>query len=242
MQRCLIVAVCGAVVALGGCGKAAAPAPVVAGTAAAAAPSSASVNILAFGDSLFAGYGLGPGQSYPARLEAALRAKGIAAQMINAGVSGDTTAAGRERFAFALDGQAQTPALVILELGGNDILRALPPAQTRDNLDAMLAELARRKIPALLMGMRAPPNLGAAYAHAFDAIYPALAAKYWVPLVPFFLESVYARPALIQADHVHPNSQGVAVLVAATAAQVTAALPNPAAKPAPTPAAPPPPR
>ena len=229
MQRSLIVTMCAAVLVLAGCGKAATPAPVAAVTAAASTPQGSQVHILAFGDSLFAGYGLSSGQSYPSRLEAALRSRGIAAQMSNAGVSGDTTAAGRERFAFALDGQAQPPALVILELGGNDILRALPPAQTRDNLDAMLAELARRKIPALLIGMRAPPNLGADYARAFDGLYPALAAKYRVPLVPFFLEAVYAKPALIQGDHVHPNAQGVETLVAATIDQVAGALPNPGA-------------
>ncbi len=236
MQRYTIWIAVGAALLVAGCSDAATTAPSpgeaparVSGNAAAPALQGPQTAIVAFGDSLFAGYGLGPGQSYPSRLEAALRAKGVAARISNAGVSGDTTAAGRERFAFALDGQAQPPALVILELGGNDLLRALPPAQTRDNLDAMLAELAKRKIPALLMGMRAPPNLGAAYAQAFDAIYPALAAKYRVPLVPFFLETVYDKTALIQADHVHPNAQGVEVLVAATVDRVAAALPKPGA-------------
>lgn len=232
MQRYLIRTTLAAVLLVAGCSDAAPPVPAPT-TIASAAPQTAQVGIVAFGDSLFAGYGLGLGQSYPARLEAALRARGIAAQISNAGVSGDTTGAGRERFAFALDGQAQPPALVILELGGNDLLRALPPAQTRDNLNAMLAELQKRKIPALLMGMRAPPNLGAEYARAFDAIYPALAAKYDVALVPFFLEAVYDKPALIQADHVHPTAQGVDALVAATVEKVAAALPSQVAPPPP---------
>jgi acyl-CoA thioesterase-1 len=181
--------------------------------------------ILAFGDSLFAGYGLEEGQSYPARLEAALRERGINAQIINAGVSGDTTAAGRQRLSFVLDGLAEAPDLVIVELGGNDLLRAIPPAETRANLQAILEELQRREVPVLLMGMRAPPNLGAAFVKEFDGLYPALAQQYDAALVPFFLEAVYARPDLNQPDRVHPTAEGIDALVAATLDEVAEALP-----------------
>ena len=182
--------------------------------------------ILAFGDSLFAGYGLEQGESYPARLEAALRARGINAQVANAGVSGDTTAAGRQRLSFVLDAQEQTPELVILELGGNDLLRGLPPTQIRDNLEAMLAELRVRGIPVLLMGMRAPPNAGPEFGKAFDSIYPELAREYGTALVPFFLESVYRRPELIQRDRIHPTAQGIEAMVSATVDEVVEALPE----------------
>ena len=182
-------------------------------------------HILAFGDSLFAGYGLEQGESYPARLEAALRARGVNATIANAGVSGDTTAAGLQRLAFTLDAQEVQPDLALLELGGNDLLRGLPPEQTRANLDAMLDEFGKRGIPVVLMGMRAPPNAGREFQKAFDAIYPELAKKHGATLVPFFLQSVYDKPELIQSDHVHPTAQGVATIVGATADEVAAALP-----------------
>ncbi len=185
--------------------------------------------ILAFGDSLFAGYNVAADESYPARLEAALRAQGINARVANAGVSGDTTSAGLQRFAFTLDAQPEKPELVIIELGGNDLLRGLPPAQTRDNLDTMLAETQRRDIPVLLMGMRAPPNLGEGFVAQFDSIYPELAAKYGAQLVPFFLESIYRRPELIQPDRVHPTARGIEELVGATVNSVKTALPQPPA-------------
>ncbi|KRA84702.1 arylesterase [Altererythrobacter sp. Root672] len=181
--------------------------------------------ILAFGDSLFAGYGLGEGQGYPDKLEAALRAKGINARVADAGVSGDTTAAGLQRLAFVLDSQAEAPELAIVELGGNDLLRGISPAETRENLEAILQELAKRKIPVLLMGMRAPPNLGEQFVSEFDGIYPALARSYSTELVPFFLEPVYDKPQLIQADRIHPTAEGIDALVAATAGKVAAALP-----------------
>lgn len=182
--------------------------------------------ILAFGDSLFAGYGLEEGESYPARLQAALRARGVNARVANAGVSGDTTAAGRQRLAFVLDAQEEKPELVLLELGGNDLLRGLPPEQTRANLDAMLAELGKRDIRVLLVGMRAPPNAGPEFQAAFDAIYPELARKHGAALIPFFLEAIYDKPALIQPDHVHPTAQGIERLVEATAGTVAEALPE----------------
>ncbi|WP_241557360.1 arylesterase [Croceibacterium ferulae] len=182
--------------------------------------------ILAFGDSLFAGYGLQEGESYPARLEIALRARGVNARVTNAGVSGDTTQAGLQRLPFTLDNGGDYD-LAIVELGGNDLLRQLPPAQTRANLRAILDELQERDIPVLLMGLRAPPNLGAQYQGAFDAIYPDLAREYDAELVPFFLESVWNRPQLIQQDRVHPTADGIEAMVAATVDEVAAAVPQP---------------
>ncbi|MEO6040359.1 MAG: arylesterase, partial [Croceibacterium sp.] len=159
--------------------------------------------ILAFGDSLFAGYRLSEGEGYPERLEAKLRSQGINARVSNAGVSGDTTAAGRQRLKFVLDSLGAPPELAVVELGGNDLLRGVPPAETRANLAAILAELHARKIPILLMGMRAPPNMGPKYQAEFDLIYPALAQQFGARLVPFFQAAVFDRPALLQADHVH---------------------------------------
>ena len=182
--------------------------------------------ILAFGDSLFAGYGVREQEGYPEQLEAALRAEGMNARVTDAGVSGDTSAAGRQRIAFVLDSLAAPPDLVIVELGGNDLLRGVSPAETRDNLAAILAELRERRIPVLLMGMRAPPNLGEAFVREFDRLYPDLARQYGAALVPFFLEPVYDKPALIQQDRIHPTAEGIEALVAATADDVAAALPG----------------
>ena len=182
--------------------------------------------ILAVGDSLFAGYGLRQGESYPAKLETALRGQGINARITNAGVSGDTSAAGAQRFGFVLDSMKPAPDLVIVEFGGNDLLRGLPPEQTRANLDAMLAEAAKRKLPVLLMGMLAPPNLGAEYRAKFDPIYPDLAKKHGARLVPFFLAAVLDKPDLVQADHLHPTARGVEEIVAATSGAVAKALPG----------------
>lgn len=178
------------------------------------------VPMVALGDSLFAGYGLEPGQSYPGHLEKALRARGINARIMNAGVSGDTTAGGLARLDFTLNSQKQPPALVLISLGGNDLLRGLPPEQTRANLDAILTKLNQRKIPAVLMGMLAPPNLGPEYRTRFDAIYPALAKQHKAALVPFFLQPVMGKPELIQQDHIHPTVQGIDLMVAATVEQV----------------------
>ncbi|MDB5662735.1 MAG: family lipase [Sphingomonas bacterium] len=165
--------------------------------------------VLALGDSLTAGYGLGPGQSFPARLEAGLRRAGIPARVHNAGVSGDTTAAGRARLAWVLKGLRAKPDLAIVELGANDMLRGLPPAQARANLDAILAEFKRRGIPVILAGMRAAPNMGRGYIAEFEGIYPALARKYGARLYPFFLDGVTGKRALILADGLHPNARGV---------------------------------
>ncbi|MEY4161045.1 MAG: hypothetical protein RLZZ136_1666 [Pseudomonadota bacterium] len=182
--------------------------------------------ILAVGDSLFAGYGLNPGESYPARLEVALRAQGINARISNAGVSGDTSAAGAQRFAFVLDSQSQKPDLVIIEFGGNDVLRGLPPQETSKNLDAMLAEANKRGLKVLLMGMLAPPNLGADFKAQFEPIYPSLAKHHGAALVPFFLAPVIGKPDLIQADHIHPTAHGVEEIVKANASSVAKALPR----------------
>jgi len=184
------------------------------------------VRVLAFGDSLLAGYGLNDGEGYPARLEAALRARGINAQITNAGVSGDTTAGGLQRLDFALSGMKEPPALAIISLGGNDMLRALPPEQTRQNLDAILTTLTERKVKVVLLGMLSPPNLGADYRKQFEPIYPALAKKYGAMLVPFFLDGVIDKPDLMQADHLHPTAQGVEEIVKRTSATVTGALPS----------------
>ncbi|MDG2003178.1 MAG: arylesterase [Novosphingobium sp.] len=180
--------------------------------------------ILAFGDSLLAGYGLEGGESYPDRLEAALRAHGVNARMTNAGVSGDTTGAGLQRLVFTLDSIKAKPDLVIISLGGNDMLRSLPPAQTRANLAAMIEELKSRGIAVLLLGMLAAPNLGKDYSSEFNPIYPDLAAQYKVALVPFFLQPVMDQPDLIQKDHVHPTALGVEEMVAATVDDVEEAL------------------
>lgn len=225
-----------ATLSLGACGGEAAPAP--AETTGSAMPDlpvmGEPVTILALGDSLFAGYGVDPGQSYPARLESALRARGINAQVVNAGVSGDTTAAGLERLDFVLKGMKAPPALVVISLGGNDMLRGLPPEQTRKNLDEMLTRLDQRKVPVLLMGMLSAPNWGADHAKAFNAIYPDLAKKHGDGLVPFFLQAVIDKPQLIQADRIHPTAEGIEAMVGATVEDVAKALPvNPADPPAP---------
>ncbi len=179
------------------------------------------VRLLAFGDSLTAGYGLPEADGFVARLEAALAARGHAVEVINGGVSGDTTAGGRDRLEWAL---GDDPDAVILALGANDGLRGLDPAVTRDNLASMLATLAARDLPVLLVGMLAPPNLGPDYGARFDAVYPALAEEWGVPLYPFFLEGVATDPALNQADGIHPNAAGVEVIVEAMLPAVEALL------------------
>ncbi|NOU03058.1 MAG: arylesterase [Novosphingobium sp.] len=216
--------------ALSGCGNEA-PQPQASAPGAEAEPPLPPVmgdelRIVALGDSLFAGYGLEPGQSYPTRLETALRARGINARIMNAGVSGDTTAGGLQRLDFALNSLPRPPVLVIVSLGGNDMLRGLPPEQTRANLDAILSKLKARKVPVLLLGMLAAPNMGKDYAQAFDPIYPALAKQHGAGLVPFFLQPLIGRPDLIQADHIHPTLAGIDLLVGSTVDQVSKALPK----------------
>jgi acyl-CoA thioesterase-1 len=168
------------------------------------------VKIVALGDSLTAGLGLPANAAFPARLQQALAQKGMAAEVVNAGVSGDTTADGLSRLDWSVPDDTDA---VILELGANDALRGIDPAQARANLDAILKRLAARKLPVLLAGMRAPPNLGADYTKAFDAIYPDLAAAYGTLLYPFFLDGVAAERSLNQGDGLHPTAAGVDVIV-----------------------------
>ncbi len=182
--------------------------------------------IIAFGDSLFAGYNLDPRDSYPEKLENALRAKGMNADVINAGVSGDTSAAGLQRLEFTLAAQDVPPALFILELGGNDLLRGLSPEETKANLAKMLTILRDQKVPVLIMGMRAPPNYGPEFQAQFDAIYRDLAKEYGAALIPFWLEDIYREPALFQADKIHPTADGIERLVASTLDEVEGALPR----------------
>lgn len=188
------------------------------------APSADTKLVVAFGDSLFAGYNLGLAEGFAPMLERALNKAGAKAQVINAGVSGDTSAAGRARLAFTLDGLARNPDLVVLSLGGNDMLRGLSPEETRANLDAILAELKTRGIPAVLTGILAAPNLGPDYAAAFNPIYPQLAKAYGVPLYPFLLDGVMGQRALQLPDGIHPNAKGVDVMVAGVAPLVEKAL------------------
>jgi acyl-CoA thioesterase I len=180
--------------------------------------------VLAFGDSLTAGYGLAPSQSFPAQLQAALARGGKAARVHNGGVSGDTSAAGKARLGWVLASLKAKPDLLILELGANDMLRGLSPAQTRANLEAIMAELKRRQIPVLVAGMRASPNMGKAYQAQFDPIFPALARKYGARIYPFFMAGVAAQKPLLLPDNMHPNAKGVAVIVRGIYPQVAAAL------------------
>jgi acyl-CoA thioesterase I len=173
---------------------------------AAAAP----VAILMLGTSLTQGFGLPPGTEIPAVLQAKLKASGIDAKVINAGVSGDTSAGGLSRLDWSL---ADRPNAAIVELGSNDALRGIPPSDTEKNLAAILARLKAAHIPTLLCGMKAPRNLGPEYAAQFDSVYPRLAKKYGAILYPFILQGVALNPRLNQADGMHPNPAGVKVIV-----------------------------
>jgi acyl-CoA thioesterase-1 len=172
--------------------------------------SAQTLHILAFGDSLTAGLGVDPGEAFPARLEAALKAKGHEIVITNAGVSGDTSTAGAERLDWSLTGEVDG---VILELGANDALRGIDPEATEKALDGILGALQQRKLPVLFVGMLAPRNLGPDYGKKFDAIFPRLARKYGVLFYPFFLDGVAADPALNQPDGLHPNRKGVDMIV-----------------------------
>src|SRR5262245_61453268 len=173
-------------------------------------PQAQTIHILAFGDSLTAGLGLEPQQAFPARLEAALKARGHDIVIANAGVSGDTSTAGAERLDWSLVPEIDG---VIVELGSNDALRGIDPQETEKALDRILSALKQRKLPVLLAGMLAPRNLGADYGTKFDAIFPRLAAKHGVLFYPFFLDGVAAKPELNQPDGLHPNSKGVDMIV-----------------------------
>lgn len=162
------------------------------------------------GDSLTAGYGLPESESWPAQMQARLQADGIDCLVINAGLSGDTTAGGRARLGWVL---ADAPSHLVLALGANDGLRGLPVAEMAANLDAMLAELRTRRVHVLLAGMLAPPNYGADYAADYEAAFASLAAEYEVAFYRFLLDGVAAQPHLNQADGIHPNRDGVAEMV-----------------------------
>ena len=184
---------------------------VIASMVLAAAPIRAEpVTLLALGDSLTAGYGLGPGEGFPAQLEEALLARGHDVRIIDAGVSGDTSSGGLARLDWSLDPVTDA---VIVELGANDALRGIDPSVTRASLDGILTELGQRDLPVLLAGMVAPPNMGQAYGEAFNPIYADLAETHDTILYPFFLEGVAADPSLNQADGIHPTAEGIGLIV-----------------------------
>jgi acyl-CoA thioesterase-1 len=180
--------------------------------------------VLAFGDSLTAGYGLAPGLGFAPQLQATLRRHGIAATVVDGGVSGDTSQAGRARLGWTLDGLPRKPDLVIVELGANDMLRGLDPKLTRANLDFILTELERRRIPVLLAGMRAAPNLDPAYIAAFEQLYPELAKNHRAALYPFFLDGVAGKQGQVQGDAMHPTFAGVKTIVSRITPAVKRAL------------------
>ena len=178
---------------------------------AAASPVAArTIRLVVLGDSLTAGLGLPPGKAFPDRLQAALRARGLDVDVLNAGVSGDTAADGLGRYDWAVPANADA---LIVELGANDMLRGLEPEATKKALSAILDKAHAARLPTLIAGMRAAPNLGAEYDRAFDAIYPALAKGHDVALYPFFLDGVAGDPKLNQADGMHPTAEGVDEIV-----------------------------
>ncbi|SFP86031.1 arylesterase [Sphingomonas rubra] len=179
--------------------------------------------VLAFGDSLTAGYGLPSDQSFAAQLQAALRRTRPAARVINAGVSGDTTASALARLPRVLSGLSARPDLAIVELGANDLLRGVEPARMRQNLDAILHGLRDVGIPPLVAGMRAPFFLGP-FAATFDAVFPAVAAAHGAPIYPFFLDGVIGDPSLVLADGLHPNARAIGIVVDRILPTVTTAL------------------
>ena len=168
------------------------------------------INLVGFGDSLMAGYQLPPGDGFPEKLQAALKAGGIDVSITNAGVSGDTTTGGLARIDWSIPDGTDG---VILELGANDALRGIPPEQSEKNLDQMISRLKERGIAVLLAGMMAPPNMGADYAERFNPIYKKLAEKHGVELYPFFLDGVVLDAGLKLDDGMHPNAKGVDVMV-----------------------------
>ncbi len=164
------------------------------------------LKITVLGDSLTAGYGLDAEQAFPARLQEALREARWPVTVINAGVSGDTTAAGRARLDWVLQDE---PDVLIIQLGANDALRGLPPQGARENLDDMITRATEKGVQVILAGMQAPMNLGLGYRREFNPIYPDLAEKHNIPLYPFFLEGVAGKAELNLADGIHPNAKGV---------------------------------
>jgi acyl-CoA thioesterase-1 len=183
-------------------------------------------DILAFGDSLTAGYGLPRDKGFAPQLEAALRKRGVPAKVINAGVSGDTVSAGWARLPRVVGALKRRPALAIVGLGGNDMLRMVPPYMTRDGMEAILGAFEERGIPVLIAGMYAAPFLSRQYQAEFNAIYPYLAKKFGAPLYPFFLAGVAGDPRLNLFDRVHPNEKGIARMVQGILPYVLRALPD----------------
>ena len=167
------------------------------------------VKIAVLGDSLAAGYGVKPEQAFPMRLEAALKAQGRNVTILNQGVSGDTTAGGLDRLDWML---ADKPDIVLVELGGNDVLRGLDPALTEKNLAAIIEKLQAAHVTVWLAGMMAPRNLGSDYVTAFDGLYKRLSDKYKVPLYPFIFDGVVQDPSLLQADGIHPTPKGAQII------------------------------
>ncbi|MFS8147220.1 arylesterase [Rhizobium sp. R635] len=184
----------------------------------AAAANARTINLVGFGDSLMAGYQLPPGDGFPEKLQAALKAKGLDVAIANAGVSGDTTTGGLARIDWSVPDGTDG---VILELGANDALRGIPPQESEKNLDQMIARLKERGIAVLLVGMMAPPNMGADYAARFNPIYRELSEKHGVPLYAFFLDGVALDAGLKLEDGMHPNAKGVDVMVGKMEADVT---------------------
>jgi acyl-CoA thioesterase-1 len=188
------------------------------------AATAAPKTILAFGDSLMAGYQLRPGEGFAPQLEAALRARGRDVKVVGAGVSGDTTAQGKARINWVLAGMTKKPDLVILELGANDMLRGQPPATAKANLDSMITTFKAKGVPVMLAGMLAQPNLGTAYTKEFNALYPALAKKHGIAFYPFFMDGVATVPGMQIADGMHPSPRGVKVIVGKMLPMVEKAL------------------
>ena len=177
--------------------------------------------IVAFGDSLTAGLGVATEDTYPARLQRRLDEQGLRYRVINAGVSGDTTAGGLRRVEWVLKSH---PDMVILELGGNDGLRGLNVQETKANLERIIQRCREASVTVVLAGMKLPPNYGADYTKAFEAIYPALAKRYRVPLIPFFLDGVAGSASLNQADGIHPTSEGYRIITEKVLEQITPLL------------------
>ena len=196
----------------------------MAGLESGAAAQGQDVHILAFGDSLTAGYGLPRDQGFAPQLEDVLRRHGVRAFVTNGGVSGNTAGNGRARVRWTLDGLKRKPDLAIVALGANDMLRGIRPEQTREDLDFILAEFKKREIPVIVAGMLAPPNLGRDYMAKFNTIFPDLARKYGAPLYPFFLAGVAGNSALNLPDRVHPNFQGIKRMVSGIAPTVLKAI------------------
>jgi acyl-CoA thioesterase-1 len=188
----------------------------------------APLKLVVLGDSLTAGLGLPQNESFPVKLEQALKAKGETVTVVNAGVSGDTASAGLDRLDWSVGPDTNA---VLVELGANDALRGLDPTLTAKALDTILTRLKARGLPVLLAGMEAPRNLGVSYDHAFNAVFMTLSQKYDVIFYPFFLQGVATDPELNQADGMHPNAQGVDVIVRAILPKVEALLARARAKP-----------